>query len=112
MTRGRKTNGAHETMQPPLSNSATLKDEIRDGVERILKLKEEMAGIREVVADIKNALKDKGIGKTALNQAIREAEMDGAERSTFQSDLELCREALGMFSDTPLGSAAMERAGA
>lgn len=78
-------------------------------VQRIERLEEERAtiagDIKEVFAEAKGA----GFDTKILRQVLRLRKLDKAELQEQEHLLDLYMRALGMFSDTPLGAAAISR---
>ena len=84
---------------------------LRSIVERIERLEEERAAlgvdIREVYAEAKSA----GFMPKVLRALIRERREDADARDDRETILAIYRAALAGLVDTPLGQAAMEKAG-
>lgn len=98
-------------MSDPLigGNSAQV---LRSFVERIERLDEEKRGITQDIGDIYREAKGAGFEPKVMRIIVRDRRMKAAEREEREALLEAYRAALGDYVGTPLGGAAMERAGA
>lgn len=87
-------------------------DRLRTLIERIERLNEEKrtlaADTKEVFAEARGAAFDVKI----MRQIIKDRQMDADDLREQESLIDIYKRALGMFSSTPLGEAAMERAAA
>lgn len=73
---------------------------------RLAQIKELQDEIKELCADAEEAI---GVKSKVLRQLAKERNWNDAERAEQQrleADLDVCRLALGMLADTPLGEAA------
>jgi uncharacterized protein (UPF0335 family) len=93
-------------------NGGIAGDRLKSFIERIERLeseKRDLAGdIKEVYAEAKGT----GFNPKIMRQIIKERRMDKDDLDEREALLDTYRRALGMFVDTPLGEAAMERAAA
>ena len=96
--------------QPTVSSDAVAQDQIRAFVERIERMEEEKKAIADDIREIYAEAKGNGFDIKVLRRVIRERGQDKAEREDFEAVLDLYRQALGMYVDTPLGRAALEDA--
>ena len=92
---------------PPDSGAERL----RSLVDRIERLLEEKAALTSDIADIYTEAKNAGYLPAAIRALIRERAEDADKRREREDLMDLYRSALGMLSDTPLGAAAMAKAG-
>jgi uncharacterized protein (UPF0335 family) len=81
-------------------------------VERIERLAEDKQEIADDIRDVYAEAKGNGYDVAALRALIKLRKEDANKRAERETILETYMAALGMLSDTPLGKAAMERAGA
>ena len=86
-------------------------DRLRSIVDRIERLNEERAALGSDIKDIYAEAKSAGFDVKVLRQLIRIRKMEPAEVEEIETLLDVYRRALGEYVSTPLGSAAMERAG-
>ena len=86
-------------------------DRLRSIVDRIERLNEERAALGSDIKDLYAEAKSAGFDVKVLRQLIRIRKMEPAEVEEIETLLDVYRRALGEFVSTPLGSAAMERAG-
>ena len=95
-------------------NSATkfAKDQLRAVVERIERLEEEKKTISDDIRDVYAEAKGNGYDVKALRTIVRLRKQDANERAEQETILETYMQALGMLAGTPLGDAAIARAGA
>lgn len=84
---------------------------LRSFIERIERLEEEKAALTADIREVYSEAKGEGFDTKVMRQIVRERKMDPADRQEQESILDLYRRALGMLADTPLGAAAIERAG-
>lgn len=88
------------------------KGQLKAFVERIERLEEEKG---ELVGDIRDVYKEangEGFDVPALRHIIRLRKQDAAKRREHEAIVETYMHALGMLADTPLGQAAIAKAGA
>lgn len=78
------------------SNISELKREVRAGVDRITKLKEDRTAVNEAIAAIRSDLVAKGIHKKALDMAMTYMLMDPDKREGFDIAYDIVREAIGL----------------
>ncbi|MCW5615850.1 MAG: DUF2312 domain-containing protein [Rhodocyclaceae bacterium] len=91
------------------SNSGAV---LRSFIERIERLEEEKRGLTQDIGDIYREAKGNGFDPKIMREIVRERRMKSADREEREALLEVYRAALGDYVDTPLGGAAMQRAGA
>lgn len=89
-----------------------LASQIKSFVERIERLEEEKKSIADDIKDVYVEAKGVGLDVKALRDVIRLRKQDAADRAERQAILDTYLHALGMLADTPLGQAAIKRAGA
>lgn len=81
-------------------------------VERIERLEEDKKSIADDIRDVYAEAKGNGYDVKALRDIIKMRKQDKDKRAEHEAIVETYKSALGMFSDTPLGQAAIERAAA
>lgn len=87
-------------------------DHLRAFVERIERLEEEKATIRDDIKDVYAEAKGTGFDTVILRQVIRIRKQDAAKREEQEAMLDLYLNALGMrFAATPIGRLLAEPAG-
>lgn len=91
---------------------AVAADELRSFIERIERLDEEIADLKEDRKEVLAEAKGRGFDTKAIQQIVKDRRTPKAERDSYEAILDLYREALGDFIDTPLGAAAVARAAA
>ena len=94
------------------SAHAFVKDQLKAFVERVERLTEEKDTIASDIRDVYAEAKGNGYDVKALRTIVRLRKQDAAERREQEQILETYMHALGMLAETPLGQAALERAGA
>ena len=82
---------------------------LRAFCERIERLQEEIAERRQCIGDIKGEVKSAGFDIRTFNQMLRERLLSSEELEEQVALAEIYRKALGLLSDTPLGTAALKR---
>ena len=87
------------------------KDQLKSIVERVERLEEEKKTIADDIRDVFAEAKGNGYDVKALRAVIRMRKQDKDEREEQQAILDVYLNALGMLSGTPLGDAALRRAG-
>lgn len=90
-------------------NSAEV---LRSYIERIERLENEKRALVGDIAEIYKEAKGAGFEPKIMREIVRERRMNAADREEREALLETYRAALGLYADTPLGGAAMQRAGA
>jgi len=93
-------------------HNSFAKDRLQSIVNRIERLEEEKKALTSDIKDIYTEAKSAGFDVKVLRQLIAERKKDADDVQTQKSLLEVYRDALGELATTPLGQAAMERAGA
>lgn len=88
------------------------KEQIKSIVERVERLNEEKKAIADDIRDVYAEAKGNGFDVKALRAIVRMRKQDAAERREQEAILETYMLALGMLADTPLGQAAIAKAGA
>jgi hypothetical protein len=110
-------NGFNKTQISGYIAEIDLRDDQLDSLrsDYMLKCKTPRAAIRE----IKAAVKEAGINRKAFEELLTQHREDraalkrvAAMEADDAADLEALQEALGEYADTPLGAAALKRAGA
>lgn len=91
-------------------NGGIAGDQLRSFIERIERLEEEKRGLAEDLKEVYAEAKGTGFDPKIMRQIIKERRMDKDDRDEQEALLDVYRRALGMFVDTPLGEAALERA--
>lgn len=92
----------------------TTNNQLKSIIERIVRLEEDKKAIADDIKDVYAEAKGNGFDIAALRVLVKEQMEDAAKRSkreTLESILEAYRAALGPLADSPLGQAALERAG-
>lgn len=93
-------------------NGGIAGDRLRSFIERIERLEEEKRGLAEDIKEVYAEAKGTGFDPKIMRQIIKERRMDKDDRDEQEALLDVYRRALGMFVDTPLGEAALERVAA
>lgn len=108
-----KANGeAGREQQPgPGHNSAETGKQLAGFVSRIERLNEEKAALQADISAVFAQAKSAGFDASVMREIIKERKMDTAERIERETLRDIYRHALGMLADTPLGEAALDRAG-
>jgi uncharacterized protein (UPF0335 family) len=94
-----------------IGSNTVAADQLRSVVERIERMEAEKKDIAIDISEIYREAKGNGYDVKAIRAIIKERAQDKAKREEMEYILDTYRHALGMLSDTPLGEAAMERAG-
>jgi uncharacterized protein (UPF0335 family) len=81
-------------------------------IERVERLEEEKKGIQDDIKDVYAEAKATGYDAKIMKQVVRLRKMKPDDRREMEAILETYMNALGMLVGTPLGDAALERAGA
>lgn len=82
---------------------------LRDGVQDILGMFEERTELNKRIGEKYAELKEAGFNITIVRQMVREQRMEPEARNAkYQLEQEY-RDTLGLFGDTPLGEATMQR---
>ena len=84
-------------------------DRLRSFIERIERLESEKKDIQTDIKEVYDEAKGTGFDTPIIKEVIKLRKMDTATRQERAAVLELYMNTLGMFSNTPLGRAAMER---
>jgi uncharacterized protein (UPF0335 family) len=92
-------------------NSSAADERLRLLIERVERLEEEKKGIADDIRDVYAEAKAVGYDTKIMRQIVRLRKMKPDERAEQEAILETYKVALGMFADTPLGQATIERAG-
>jgi len=90
------------------SNSSALLNSL---IRRVEALEEEKRGIQADITEVYKEAKDAGFDTKIMRMLVKERRMSVGERAEVEALLDTYRHALGMLADTPLGSAAIARAG-
>lgn len=86
--------------------------ELRSFVERIEKIEAERDELSEDIRGIYKEAKQGGLNVKALRAVVRRRKQDADEAQALEDTIEMYRAALGDLASTPLGKAALQRAGA
>lgn len=92
-----------------MSNTSGAGDRLRAFLERIERLREEIKALKQDEAGLFDEAKSAGFDTKVMRVLLKERAMTEAEREEQQALLEIYRKALGGYSDTPLGAAALRR---
>lgn len=92
-------------------NSTAADERLRLLIERIERLEEEKKEISDDIRDVYAEAKAVGYDTKIMRQVVRLRKMKPDERSEQDIIRETYMAALGMLADTPLGQAALGRAG-
>ena len=84
-------------------------DRLRSIVDRYERLDEEVRALRSDQKDIMLEAKSAGYDVKVLRRLIADRRKDAADLEEMETLLEVYKAALGMLSDTPLGTAAVAR---
>lgn len=95
-----------------IGHNTAAGDQIRSIVERVERLEEEKKALADDIRDVYAEAKGNGFDVKALRTIVRLRKQDADERREQEAILETYLHALGMLADTPLGQAAINRAGA
>lgn len=80
-------------------------------IQRIERLTEEKQQLSADIAVVFAEAKSKGYDPKIMRLILRERQMDAADRQEIAELLQVYREALGMFVNTPLGQATLHAVG-
>lgn len=94
------------------SGHRLARDQLKAFIERVERLEEEKKSLADDIRDVYAEAKGVGYDVKALRAIVRLRKQDVDERREHETILETYMAALGMLADTPLGQAAIERAGA
>lgn len=106
-----RKNGADET--PPTDGGpghnvgGIAGDRLRSFIEHIERLEEEKRATAEDIKEVFAEAKGAGFDTKVMRLIIKERRMDADDLAEQRTILDIYRDALGMFVDTPLGAAAM-----
>jgi uncharacterized protein (UPF0335 family) len=87
-----------------------LLNNLRDYVERVVKLHEERDELNTDIKAVYEEAKEAGFVTARLREVVREYRLDAETRHDRYAVLNLYRDALGLFADTELGKAAIAEA--
>lgn len=87
-------------------------DRLRSLIERVERLEEEKRSLAEDIKEVFAEAKGAGFDTKIMRQIIKLRRMDKDDLDEQETLLDIYKRALGMFANTPLGEAAMERAAA
>jgi len=95
------------------NSGATLvaRDQLKSIVERLERLEEEKAALASDIRDVYAEAKGNGFDVKALRAIVRRRKQDKAALAEHEALIGTYMVALGMLADTPLGQAAIARAG-
>jgi uncharacterized protein (UPF0335 family) len=97
---------------PSAGHNSVDRDRLRSLVERIESIESERAELASDVKDLLAEAKSSGFDVTAIRAVLRLRRQDKDERSAREELVQSYLEALGDYGTTPLGAAAIARAGA
>jgi uncharacterized protein (UPF0335 family) len=97
-------------MQATIGHNGIAGDRLRSIIERIERLESERKALADDVKDIFQEAKSAGLDVKIIRALLKERKKDPAELEEHRTLLELYRDALGEYQNTPLGAAAMDRA--
>lgn len=86
-------------------------DRLRLLIERVERLEEEKAGIAEDIRGVYGEAKAVGYDVKIMRQIVRLRKMNPDDRAEMEALLDTYKAALGLLVGTPLGDAALARAG-
>ena len=89
---------------------ATAPELLKSYVERIERLGQEQAALKDDVKEVFAEAKGQGFDPKIMRKVIRIRKEDDAKRQEEQALLDTYMHSLGMIADLPLGQAAQERA--
>ena len=96
-----------------VGHNSIAADELRLLIERIERLEEEKKAISEDIKEVYGEAKARGYDPKTMRAIVRLRKMETHARREAEALLETYKAALGMdYAETPLGSAAVERAAA
>lgn len=84
-------------------------EDLRLGIERILRLEEEKKGIGDDIKDVYAEYKSKGYDTKTMREIVKLSKMTPEDRREREALLDTYKAALGMLDGTPLGKWALER---
>ncbi|WP_457797607.1 DUF2312 domain-containing protein [Methylocystis sp. S23] len=93
-------------------NSPTGREKLKSYVERIVRLNEEIASLKEDVKDLVMEAKSDGFDPKAIRAIVKESMQTQAERAAVrevEAIIDIYRASLGLLDGTPLGDAARRR---
>lgn len=101
---------------PPKTHNKTrvggvATEQLKSIIGRLEKLEEEKSNISADIRDVYSEAKGGGFDVKAIRAIIKIRKQDAAQREEEEVTLAVYLSALGMLSDTPLGEAALSRAG-
>jgi uncharacterized protein (UPF0335 family) len=105
--------GDNSGTDQPLSDAAAgfARDQLKSFIERIERLEEEKKTIADDIKDVFAEAKGNGFDTKALREILRIRKQDADQLAEHEAIVDLYKQALGMLGDTPLGQAAIQRAG-
>ena len=86
-------------------------EQLKSVIARVENLEQQKADIAADIRDVYAEAKGVGLDVKAIRAIIKIRKQDAAEREEQKAILDVYKNALGMLSDTPLGEAALSRAG-
>ncbi len=90
-------------------NGGIAGDHLKSLIERIERLEEEKRALAGDIKEVYAEARGTGFDTKIMRQLIKDRRMDKDDLDVREALLDIYRRALGMFADTPLGEAAMER---
>jgi uncharacterized protein (UPF0335 family) len=85
-------------------------EQLRGYCGRRCNLLEDRDRINEDIRELDQEIKDAGFDRSTVREIVREMRTDPEARNARYTLLDSYRQSLGLYGDTPLGQAAMERA--
>lgn len=95
-----------------MAKAAFAKEQLSAFVGRIERLNEEREALGADIREVYSEAKGLGFDVKTLREIIRIRKMDKADYQERQAMLDLYKDALGLFADTPLAVASLEKAAA
>ncbi len=99
------------TAEPAIGHNSIDKARLRSLVERIEAVEQERAELAEDVRGIYQEARGAGFDVAAIRTIIKMRKQDQAQRDARQAIVDEYMSALGDYGSTPLGAAAIARAG-
>lgn len=92
-------------------NSSISEQRLNVFIQRIERLEEEKKALTSDIKEVYDEAKSAGFDTKIMRKVVAIRRMDEADRLEQQAIMEVYMKALGMLADTPLGQAALQRAG-
>jgi uncharacterized protein (UPF0335 family) len=91
------------------NSSGVAADRLLRFIERLERLDEEIAGLKDDRKDVVQEAKSAGFDARTIGEILKLRKLSQDERDEREALLDIYKAALGMLSDTPLGAAAIRR---